>query len=59
MIASMLGKERDIYYESFSTNYCKVGLQIKKPVRRVVQTVNYLNTDRIALSTWELVTRLR
>jgi CRISPR-associated protein Cas5h len=51
MIASMLGKERDSYYESFSTNYCKVGLQIKKPVRRVVQTVNYLNTDRIALST--------
>jgi CRISPR-associated protein Cas5h len=46
MVACVLGYDRDSYYESFSSERCKVGLQLKKGVRRALQTVNYLMTDR-------------
>ena len=46
MIAGILGRERDSYYELLSSNKCKIALQIIKPVRRVTFTVNYLMTDR-------------
>ena len=49
MIAGVLGFERDSYYDEFSSEKCKVGLKIMKPIRRFVETVNYLMTDKDAL----------
>jgi len=47
LIAAIMGFERDSYYDDFSPDKCKIGLQIKVPIRRVVQTINYLNTDEV------------
>lgn len=44
LIAGILGRERDSYYEEFGCNNCKVGLSIRKPIRKIMQTVNYLRT---------------
>jgi len=47
LIAGILGYERDSYYKIFSTEYCKVALSIRKPVRKIMQTINYLMTKHI------------
>ena len=52
MIAGILGYERDGYYELLSSENCKIGLQIRKPIRRIVQMVNYLMTDKEAMDAW-------
>jgi CRISPR-associated protein Cas5h len=44
LLAGILGYERDKYYEEFSSENCSVGLAIKKPIRKLVQTVNYIRT---------------
>jgi CRISPR-associated protein Cas5h len=44
MIAGFLGMPRDSYYELFSSSNCKIGLSIKTPLRKVMQTVNYIRT---------------
>ena len=44
LIAGMLGKPRDSYYEAFSTARCRIGLSLKGRVRKVIQTVNYIRT---------------
>lgn len=49
MVAGILGYDRDSYYEKFSSEECKIGLQIIKPIRRLVQTINYLMTDEEAI----------
>jgi CRISPR-associated protein Cas5h len=46
MIAAILGYERNGYYEKFSTEKCRIALQIKVPARRLVQTISYLMTDK-------------
>lgn len=46
LIAGMLGKERDSYYETFAINNCKVALSIRKPLRKIMQTVNYIRTKK-------------
>ncbi|MEW6009509.1 MAG: type I-B CRISPR-associated protein Cas5b [Candidatus Omnitrophota bacterium] len=46
LIAGMLGKERDSYYEEFAINNCKIALSIRKPMRKIMQTVNYLRTKK-------------
>ncbi len=42
IIAAMLGIERDEYYETFSTDKCKVALSVLHPLRKHIHTVNYL-----------------
>jgi CRISPR-associated protein Cas5h len=42
MIASILGRARDSYYEELSGENCRVALTVEKPVRKIIQTVNYL-----------------
>lgn len=46
LIAGMLGKERDSYYEDFAVNKCKIALSIRKPLRKIMQTVNYIRTKK-------------
>ncbi len=47
LLAGILGYERDTYYEIFSSVNCNIGLAIKKPVRKLVQTVNYIKTKEL------------
>lgn len=49
IVASILGYNRDEYYEEFSSENCRIGLQVMKPVRRLLQTINYLMTDDEAI----------
>jgi len=44
LIAGMLGRDRDSYYEEFSCDKCWLTLSIRKPFRKVIQTVNYIRT---------------
>lgn len=44
MLAGILGRERDTYYEEFSTQRCKVGVSIAAPIRKINQTVNFIRT---------------
>lgn len=44
IIASILGRERDSYYEELNTDNCKVALSIRQPIRKIMQTVNYIRT---------------
>jgi len=48
LIAGILGYERDSYYKVFSAENCRIALSIRKPVRKIMQTINYLMTKRIA-----------
>jgi CRISPR-associated protein Cas5h len=50
IIAGILGYNRDEYYEVFSSENCRIGLQVMKPVRRLLQVVNYLMTDKESIS---------
>jgi len=45
MIAALLGRGRDTYYEELSMENARIGVALKMPVRSVMQTVNYLATD--------------
>ena len=42
MIAAMLGRERDSYYEEFSAENFKVAVRILKPLRKMTHTINYM-----------------
>jgi len=44
LIASILGREKDSYYEEFNIENCKVTLSIRQPIRKIMQTVNYIRT---------------
>ena len=46
MVAAIIGYERDEYYETFSSDNCRVALSLGTPVRKIVQKVNYLMTDK-------------
>jgi len=46
MIAAILGYERDTYYEQFSSEICNIALSIRTPVRKLIQKLNYLMTDK-------------
>lgn len=46
LLSAMLGYERDSYYSLFSSEKCKIALQIKETVRHATNTINYLMTDR-------------
>ncbi|MBS7006813.1 type I-B CRISPR-associated protein Cas5b [Anaerostipes sp.] len=42
LIASVMGFERDSYYEMFTPERAKIGVQILSKNRKVLQTLNYL-----------------
>lgn len=42
MVAAMLGRERDSYYEEFRDENFKVAVKILKPLRKMTHTVNYM-----------------
>jgi len=44
IIAALLGRDRDSYYEEFSLERARIGVALKTPVRTLMQTVNYLYT---------------
>ena len=44
IVAAVLGKERDSYYEELDCSACKTGLSIRSPIRKIMQTVNYIRT---------------
>ena len=45
LIAAIVGYERDSYYKVFSSDKCRIALQVKSPVRHITNTLNYLMTD--------------
>lgn len=50
LIAAVLGIERDTYYEIFSEEKLKIGVRLNRPVRRILQTLNYLKAT--SLNEW-------
>ncbi len=42
IIAGLLGYERDTYYDNFDRNKCKIAIGINKPIKKTIQTLNYL-----------------
>ncbi len=44
IIASILGHDRDTYYEVLSPENCKLSVSLLMPVRKFIQTVNYIRT---------------
>jgi len=47
LIAGMLGKERDSYYEDFGSEQCKIAISVRAPSRKIMQTVNYVRTKSL------------
>ena len=45
LVAGLLGEERDTYYEKLNDAHCKISLSLKTPVRKIMQTMNYINTS--------------
>lgn len=45
LIAGLLGYERDSYSEDLGPERCDIAVSVKVPVRRVMQTVNYVMTE--------------
>ncbi|RKY84621.1 type I-B CRISPR-associated protein Cas5, partial [candidate division KSB1 bacterium] len=48
LIAGILGMERDSYYDEFNSSRCSVAISIKNKIRKIMQTVNLLNTDEFS-----------
>jgi len=46
LIAGMMGRERDSYYEEFNSEKCKIAVSIRSPVRKIMQTLNYVQTKK-------------
>jgi CRISPR-associated protein Cas5h len=44
LIAAILGLEKDSYYEEFSMERAQIGVALRTPVRKLMQTVNYVRT---------------
>ena len=42
IVAGLLGRERDGYYEEFSLDSCKIAIAPCKPVKKTMQKLNYL-----------------
>lgn len=44
ILAALLGRERDSYYDDLSMEHARIGVSLETPVRSYMQTVNYLFT---------------
>lgn len=42
ILAGLLGWERDMYYEAFTLNKCKIAIASCRPIKKTVQKMNYL-----------------
>ena len=49
LVAGLLGEERDTYYEKLNDSHCKVAISLKTPVRKIMQTMNYINTSNYSI----------
>ncbi len=50
LISGIIGKEKDTYYELFSSDKARIAISIKASLRKIVQTVNYIwagNPDQL------------
>ncbi|MEM0506202.1 MAG: CRISPR-associated protein Cas5 [Thermosphaera sp.] len=50
LLAAILGRERDSYYDLFSQENCGLALSILIPLRKLTLPINYLDTDQVSLS---------
>ncbi len=48
LIAGLVGKERDSYYEIFSKDKAYVGISIKSNIKKIIQTVNYIWAEKLS-----------
>lgn len=46
ILAGLLGRERDSYYDEFSNKQCVVGIAVDVPFRKITQTVNLLKVEK-------------
>lgn len=49
LVAGLLGEERDTYYTKFNDSHCKVAVSLKVPVRKIMQTMNYINAKNYSI----------
>lgn len=42
LLAGIIGLERDSYYEVFSTDQCQIAVSVRSPIRKIIQTINYM-----------------
>jgi len=49
LVSGILGYDKDSYYSDFSDENCKVALALKHPVRKISQSLNYLDTDDVSV----------
>jgi len=47
LIAGILGRERDSYYDEFGSEYCKIAISVRTSSRKIMQTVNYVRTKAL------------
>ncbi|MEW5820539.1 MAG: type I-B CRISPR-associated protein Cas5b [Cyanobacteriota bacterium] len=45
IIAAILGRERDEYYEEFSSDLCKIGVKVNNKIKKATQRLNYLKIE--------------
>lgn len=48
ILAGLLGRERDSYYEEFSNEQCCIGIAIDFPLKKITQTMNLLKVERVS-----------
>jgi CRISPR-associated protein Cas5h len=46
LVAGLMGDERDSYYEKFNDSHCKIAVSLRTPVRKIMQTMNYINSNK-------------
>ena len=49
LVAGLMGDERDTYYEKFNDSHCKIAVSLRTPVRKIMQTMNYINTSNYSI----------
>jgi len=47
ILAAFLGREIDTYYSDFTIEKAKIAISLKTPVRKILQTVNYVRTKNM------------
>lgn len=47
ILAAILGKPRDSYYEDFSSDKIKIGIAIKTPIKKSFHRLNFLSVKRL------------
>ena len=45
IIAGLLGRPRDEYYEEFSLEQCNIGIAVLSSLKKIIYKVNYLHVE--------------